>query len=206
MEKLETIRVEGGDWAHMRVDAGDHVRITALEGPQVADLWAFDADDNSIFLSAEHTRSTLQKLMPAVGDALYSNRRHAMLTVIEDTSPGIHDFLMSACDPRRYEILGHEGYHKSCAENLCKAMDDAGAIAHELPSPFNTFQNVDIGADGSITIVSPKVEAGQYVEMRAENDLLLVISACPMDIADTNGPDGKTRPILLERLHSNGHA
>lgn len=200
MQAKETIRIEGGDYGHMRVAAGERVRITAVEGPQVADLWAFDARDTNIFLSAEHTRSTLEKLSPAVGDALYSNRRQAMLRVVEDTSPGTHDFLMSACDPRRYELLGHEGYHKSCAENLCKAMDEAGATAHELPSPFNTFQNVAIRADKTIAIIPPEVKAGQYVEMRAEQDLLIIISACPMDIADTNGPDGKTRPILLERL------
>lgn len=197
MKVKQQIKIDGGNYAHMQVAQGEHIRITAIEGPQVADLWAFDPTDTSIFLSAEHTRSTLEKLMPSVGDALYSNRRHAMLSVVEDTSPGTHDFLMSACDPRRYEILGHQGYHKSCAENLCKAMDDASVIAHELPSPFNTFQNVEVHADTSITIVPPKVEAGQYIEMRAESDLLIIISACPMDIADTNGPDGKTRPILL---------
>ena len=200
MDTKEQIKIEGGDWGHMKVSKGDHIRITALEGPQVADLWAFDAKDTNIFLSAEHTRSTLEKLMPSVGDALYSNRRHAMLRVVEDTSPGTHDFLMSACDPRRYELLGHEGYHKSCAENLCKAMEDAGLTAHELPSPFNTFQNVKVSADTSIAIVPPKVKAGQYIQMRAENDLLIIISACPMDIADTNGPDGKTRPIKLEKF------
>ncbi len=140
MNVKEEIRIEGSDWGHMKVAKGEHIRITAIEGPQVADLWAFAQDDTNIFLSAKHTRSTLEKLMPAVGDALYSNRREAMLTVVEDTSPGTHDMLMSACDPRRYEILGHEGYHKSCAENLCRAMDDIGATAHELPSPFNTFQ------------------------------------------------------------------
>lgn len=200
MSAKEIIKIEGGDWANMQVSKGEHIRVTAIEGPQVADLWAFDPNDTTIFLSAEHTRSTLEKLMPAVGDALYSNRRHAMLTVVEDTSPGRHDFLMSACDPRRYEILGHQGYHKSCAENLCKAMDDAGVIAHELPSPFNTFQNVEVMPDSTIAIVPPKVKAGEYIEMRAEADLLIVISACPMDIAKTNGPDGKTRPIRLERL------
>jgi len=200
MDIKEEQTIAGGDWGHMTVSKGEHIRITAMEGPQVADLWAFDTRDTNIFLSAEHTRSTLEKLMPAVGDALYSNRRHAMLTVVEDTSPGTHDFLMSACDPRRYELLGHEGYHKSCAENLCKAMDDAGCVAHELPSPFNTFQNVEARPDGSIAIIPPQVEAGQYIKMRAESDLLIVISACPMDIADTNGPDGKTRPIRLERF------
>jgi len=200
MDIREEQVVEGGFGGHMHVSAGEHVRITNLEGSQVCDFWAFSRASTGEFLSAEHTRSTLQKLVPAVGDSLFSNRRHAMLTVTEDTSPGTHVFLMSACCPRRYELLGHVGYHRSCAENLCLVMDEAGATAHELPSPFNIFQNVEIGEGWHIDIVPPEVEAGQYLEMRAESDLLVVISACPMDIAMTNGPDGKTRPIRLERL------
>lgn len=192
------MKIEGGYWAHMRVKEGQHVRVTCPEGSQVCDFWAFVDGDPSQFLSAEHTRTTMGKLIPQVGDRLYSNRRFPLLTVTEDTSPGRHDLLMSACDPRRYELLGHEGYHRSCAENLCLAMDDAGEVAHEIPSPFNIFQNVTIGTSGELEIVPPEVLAGQYLEMRAECDLLVVISACPMDIAKTNGPDGKTRPILLE--------
>ncbi|MEM7376685.1 MAG: urea carboxylase-associated family protein [Pseudomonadota bacterium] len=200
MQVQEALTVEGGYGASLRVAAGEHVRITNLEGSQVCDFWAFSQADNAEFLSAEHTRSTLQKLVPAVGDALYSNRRHAMLTVTEDTSPGVHDLLMSACCPRRYELLGHDGYHRSCAENFCVALEDAGVIAQELPSPFNIFQSVDILDGSRIEIVPPTVQAGQFLEMRAEYDLLAVVSACPMDIAMTNGPDGQVRPVRLERL------
>ncbi|MEM9277480.1 MAG: urea carboxylase-associated family protein [Pseudomonadota bacterium] len=196
----QEIIVEGGFGAHMHIANGEHVRITCIEGSQVCDFWAFLQDDTNEFLSAEHTRSTLEKLVPATGDQLFSNRRHAMLTITKDTSSGSHDLLMSACDPRRYELLGHEGYHRSCAENFCIAMNEAGVTAHELPSPLNIFQNVEIGSDGNIAIIPPAVEAGQYIDMRAEADLLVVVSACPMDIAMTNGPDGKTRPIKLERL------
>ncbi len=195
--KQETI-IEGGFWTQVKVAAGDRIRVTAIEGPQVADFWAFHADDMSVFLSAEHTRSTLEKLMPEIGDSLYSNFRYPILTVLEDTSPGTHDMLMSACDPRRYEILGHVGYHRSCKENFFLAMEEAGTKAPELPSPFNIFQNVSITNGNNIAIVPPEVKAGQYLEMKAESDLLIVISACPMDIADTNGPDGVVRPIKLE--------
>ena len=200
MQVKQELVVEGGFGGHMNIAAGEHVRVTNLEGSQVCDFWAFVQGDTNEFLSAEHTRSTLEKLVPSVGDQLYSNRRHAMLSVVEDTSPGTHDLLMSACCPRRYELLGHEGYHRSCAENLCLVMDEAGEMAHELPSPFNIFQNVEIQSESRIAIVPPKVAAGEYLEMRAECDLLAVISACPMDLAMTNGPDGKTRPIKLERL------
>lgn len=200
MKTLTSIDIAPGHWGQARIDSGQHVRVTCPEGSQVADFWAFDPQDSSIFLSAEHTRSTLEKLVPKVGDSVYSNRRQPMLTIVEDTSPGTHDLLMSACDPRRYEILGVEDYHKSCAENLCHAMDEAGMITHELPSPFNIFQNVTVSEDGELAIVPPQVQAGQYLEMVAETDLLAIVSACPMDVAKTNGPDGKIRPILLEVL------
>lgn len=200
MNVIEEVIVEGGHGGHISLGDGEHLRVTNVEGSQVCDFWAFVDDDTNEFLSAEHTRSTLEKIVPAVGDQLYSNRRHPLLTIVEDTSPGTHDLLMSACDPRRYELLGHEGYHRSCAENLCLMMDAAGAKAHELPSPLNIFQNVEIYSDQKISIVPPEVKAGQYLEMRAETDLLVVVSACPMDIAMTNGPQGGTRPIRLERF------
>ena len=200
MEAVEHVLIEAGHGASLELGKGEHIRISCPEGSQVADFWAFDPKDTSIFLSAEHTRSSLEKVVPAVGDTLYSNRRYPLLTIVKDTSPGTHDLLMSACDPRRYVLLGHEGYHRSCAENLCKAMDNAGKTAHELPSPFNVFQNVTIAENGALAIVPPTVEPGQYLQMEAESDLLVVVSACPMDIAETNGPDGTTRPILLERF------
>ncbi|MEM7067710.1 MAG: urea carboxylase-associated family protein [Pseudomonadota bacterium] len=200
MKVLHELTVQGGYGGHMHIAAGEHIRITNVEGSQVCDFWAFVENDTSEFLSAEHTRSTLEKLVPEVGDQIFSNRRHAMLTLVEDTSPGTHDLLMSACCPRRYELLGHDGYHRSCAENLCIVMEEADTTAHELPSPFNIFQNVEIYEGGQIAIVPPMVAAGQYLEMRAECDLLAVVSACPMDIAMTNGPDGKTGPIKLERI------
>ena len=200
MKSAEKKWIEAGHGASLEVGQGEHIRVSCPEGSQVADFWAFDPQDCGIFLSAEHTRSTLEKLVPEAGDCLYSNRRHALLTIVEDTSPKTHDLLMSACDPRRYVLLGHEGHHRSCAENLCHVMEEAGKTTHELPSPFNIFQNVVIGDNGSLSIDPPRVEPGEYLEMRAETDLLVVVSACPMDLAETNGPDGTTRPIEIERL------
>ncbi len=199
MELVEELVVKAGHGGTMNLSKGETIRISCPEGSQVADFWAFDTRDTSVFLSAEHTRSTLEKLVPKIGDRLYSNRRFPMLTIVEDTSPGAHDFLMSACDPRRYELLGHVGYHRSCAENLCVAMEAAGKTAHALPSPFNIFQNVSVGSNGELAIIAPKVQPGQYLEMRCETDVLVIVSACPMDIAKTNGRDGTTKPIKIMR-------
>lgn len=200
MNVLDEIRIDGGHGGSINLEKGDLLRVTNLEGSQVADLWAFSLPDAASFISTEHTRSCLEKLVPQVGDSLFSEKRHPMLTILEDNSPGHHDMLMSACDARRYELLGHKGYHRSCADNLREVMKKIGLEHDELPSPFNTFQNVTVSSGNKLAIIPPVVKAGDNILFRAEMDLVVVVSACPMDIAMTNGPDGKTRPILLERI------
>lgn len=192
------IIIQGSYSGAISVSGGETINVINLEGSQVADLWAFTDKQASEFLSTEHTRSCLNKLVPQVGDSLYSNLRHPLLTIVADTSPGDHDMLMSACDIRRYELLGHEGYHRSCTDNLHETLEAEGIDCKETPSPFNVFQRVDLDDSGNLAINPPHVKTGDTLSLRAERDVIVIVSACPMDIAMTNGPDGKTRPIKLE--------
>ena len=188
-------RVVAGTGRAFQVPAGHLAEIAAPEGPQVADTWAFALPDLGEFLSTEHTRSCLDRLAPRAGEAFYSNRRRPILTVVEDTSPGCHDLLMSACDVGRYTLLGHRGYHANCIDNLKAALKELGRQAPELPSPVNVFENVTIGTDGTLHIEPPQVRPGESLTLRAEMDLVLVVSACPMDIVLTNGLDRRPKPI-----------
>ena len=200
MDVLETVEIAGGHGGHVRLTVGQSLCIVNLEGSQVADFWAFAQADPNEFLSTEHTRSCLQKLIPAAGDMIYSNLRRAMFTITADTSPGIHDMLLSACDEQRYALLGHAGYHRNCVDNLTQEMQRAGAALPDVPSPFNIFEHVRIGDGGSLSIEPPVVEAGQSITLQAELDVLCVVSACPMDIALTNGPDRRSKPLQLQIL------
>jgi uncharacterized protein YcgI (DUF1989 family) len=85
------------------VEAGRIVRVINTHGQQVVDTWAFNRHDVAEFMSMEHTRSFLRRLIPRVGDALVTNRRRPILTIVDDTSGGIHDTLLAACDRYRYE-------------------------------------------------------------------------------------------------------
>ncbi|MEM9677218.1 MAG: urea carboxylase-associated family protein, partial [Pseudomonadota bacterium] len=131
----EEILIQGGAADGLLLAEGDQFRITNLEGSQVVDLWAFVQPGIAEYLSTEHTRSCLQKLVPGVGDTLYTNQRRSVLTMVEDTSPGVHDMLLSACDERRYELLGHDGYHKNCADNLRHTAGEHGHTLEDVPSP-----------------------------------------------------------------------
>ena len=196
----EPITIPGARAKAFRLMQGEQIRVVNLEGSQVVDAWAFCTPDLDEFMSNEHSRSCLEKLIPGVGDALYSNRRRPILSIVEDTSPGIHDLLLSACDIDRYRLLGVEGYHRNCADNLVEAMAELNLIPPEIPSPFNIFENVRITDSGDLSIEAPLVAAGESISLRAELDIVLALSCCPMDIAMTNGPDRRSKPALVEWL------
>ena len=83
------------------------IEIINTHGKQVVDTWAFESQNLTSHLSMEHTRASLQKLSIAVGDTLLSNNRAPLLTVVADTTPGVHDTLIAACDKTRYEQVSY---------------------------------------------------------------------------------------------------
>lgn len=190
--------VPAGQGRAVRVGAAERIRIGLPEGPQVADLFAFVSGHLSEFLSTEHTRSCLDGLAPHEGEAFYSNRRRPLLLLVEDSSPGVHDLLLSACDQQRYALLGHVGPHRSCVENLFEAMRELDLMPPEVPSPVNLFEKVAIGKGGKLTIQPPPAKRGDFVILEALVDLVVVVSACPMDIVPTNGTDLQPKSIAVE--------
>ncbi len=171
--------------------AGQKIKVINTHGEQVVDTWAFAREDLNEFMSMEHSRATLVKLMPALGDHLYTNRRRPILTLVEDTSPGIHDTLMAACDDYRYKLLGCTEYHDNCTDNLAAAMCEIGLKAPETPSPWNLFMNIPWSADGALAFEPPLTRPGDYVVLEAKLDLVIAFSACPQDILPVNGKAGR---------------
>lgn len=159
-------------------------RIINHLGQQVGDFWAFRDGDTAELLSMEHMRPTLARLTPRPGDGLISNRRRPLLELIEDSSPGVHDTLIASCDRNRYAMLGHQGYHDNCSDNLRMAM---AALGEELPCPFNIWMNTPPRPDGGIDWLEPLTKPGDFLRIRAVEDSILVLSCCPMDLLPING-------------------
>jgi uncharacterized protein YcgI (DUF1989 family) len=82
----------------VRVKAGQTIRIINTHGTQVCDTWIFNANHLDEFLSFEHVRASLDKVIPHAGDPLMTNHRRPIAEFVTDTSPGVHDTLMAACD------------------------------------------------------------------------------------------------------------
>jgi uncharacterized protein YcgI (DUF1989 family) len=143
-------------------------------------------------MSNEHTRAHSLHLVPRPGDVLRTNKRRPILTLTEDTSGGIHDTLIAACDRYRYAFLGVQGYHDNCTDNLFAGMAELGLKPAEVPSPLNLFMNIPWSAEGQLGFAAPpRPIPGGYVRLRAEMDLVIAFSACPQDILPINGTAGK---------------
>ena len=172
--------------------AGQRLQIVNRDGGQVVDWWALahPRDGEDEYASMEHTRAALRRLVPRVGDAIYSTRRRALVTLVEDTSPGVHDTLIAACDPERYRLLGGAPDHPSCAQNFAAAIAEHGRSLSRAPAPLNLFMAIPWSVDGELDFVASPARAGDSVTFRAEMDVLVVVSACPMDLNPINATMG----------------
>jgi uncharacterized protein YcgI (DUF1989 family) len=186
-QAAEKITIPARHGKAARVRKGQIVRVINTHGEQVVDTWAFNAHDTREFMSMEHSRAAMGKIMPAVGDAFVTNRRRPILTVVEDTTPGVHDTLIAACDTYRYQGLGCREYHENCTDNLAAALRALGETAPETPCPLNLFMNIPVSADNRVEFRPPLSKPNQYIALRAEIDLIIAFSACPQDMIPING-------------------
>lgn len=180
------------------VAKGQKIKLINTHGEQVVDTWAYNANDISEYMSMEATRTTIQKMRPGVGDVLYTNNRNPIMTLIEDTSPGIHDTLIAACDSYRYRLLGCTEYHDNCSDNLKAAMDVHDLDITHTPCPLNMFMNIPWTEAGDILFEAPVTRPGDYAIFRAEMDLIIAFSACPQDMMPVNGVDASPTSANFE--------
>lgn len=169
------------------VRQGQTVKVINTKGQQVVDTWAFNVDDLHEFMSMEHSRVSLGGIIPKVGGALVTNKRRPIMTLVEDTSGGVHDTLLAACDRYRYEGLGCTEYHDNCTDNLAAGLAELGLTPPEIPAPLNLFMNIPVIDGNAIDYRPPVSTPGSYVALRAEMDCIVAFSACPQDMVPING-------------------
>ena len=166
------------------------------------------------YMSMMHSRASTLHLCPQVGDTLVSNLRAPLLTVVEDTSPGTHDTLIAACDPQRYRELGVKKWeeHGSCSENCVLALKEinersglkgkraigSDVTVNTVPAPLNLFMNIPWTKEGEISFEAPTTKRGDYIKLRAERDVVVVMSACPQDVLAINGHKPMVAHFVVE--------
>jgi hypothetical protein len=174
-----------------RLRAGDVLRVYDPLGEQVADLFAFRDGDPACSLSSGRSIDYAGKIYLSRGDLLYANDSREMFTIIADTV-GRHDFLLTPCSQEMFEKLYRcQGHHPSCFENLCIAFAPHGIHPQQISTTFNIFMNVAVDPDGSVRVLPPTSRPGDFIELRAEMDLVCGLTACSAEQSN----NGAFKPI-----------
>ena len=173
----------------VRVPKGAVLEVVDLEGKQVGDLIAWSEGDPSVYFSPAHTVSCNASIRLEVGSQLFSNHRDPMFTVLRD-DVGKHDLVVPCCDPERYSRDFGIVDHGSCLENLEQARDLLG-VERELHGEmaWNVFMHNRVTDEGKVVTDPAAHPAGSRIALRAEMDLVVLLSACPQDLTPCNDFD-----------------
>ncbi len=181
------------------VEQGQILRIVDLEGNQAVDTLFYNAHNTEERYSAVDTIRAQGNIYLTTGTPLRSNLGASMLTIIEDTC-GRHDTLGGACSAEsntvRYAL--EKRHMHSCRDNflLALARHDRGLSKRDLPSNINFFMNVPVTSDGALRFEDGISAAGRYVQLRAQMDVLVLISNCPQ----LNNPCNAFNPTPIQIL------
>ncbi len=164
--------------------SGETLVVIDPSGEQVADLFAFARGDVNESFSSGRTIDYASTIYLTTGHILYSNRSNPMFTILEDTV-GRHDVLLTPCSRETFAIIyGRRDPHPSCFANLASAFEPFGVAADAIGTTFNMFMNVAVAPDGRIDVRPPRSRAGDRIELRAERDLIVGLTACSAEMSN----------------------
>lgn len=194
----DAIVLAGEPWIHV-IAKGQHLRIIDLEGNQAADTLFFNAGDYEDRYSAQDTIRAQKNIYLTTGTKLMSSKGNVLLTIVDDTC-GRHDTLGGACSTEsnmvRYAI--EKRHMHACRQSFVKAALawGNGLEKRDLPPNINFFMNVPVTPQGGLTFQDGVSGPGKYVELRAETNVLALISNCPQ----LNNPCNAYNPTPIRVL------
>jgi len=196
--------VEAGDPFVLEVEQGQVIRIVDLEGNQAVDTLFYNARDYADRYSAQDTIREQRSLYLTTGTKLISTEGHVLLTIVADTC-GRHDTLGGACAAESNMVryaLEKRSMH-ACRQSFLKGIQhwNKGMDKRDITSSINFFMNVPVTPEGGLTFEDGVSDAGKYVELRAEMDVLMLISNCPQ----LNNPCNAYNPTPVQILIWDAH-
>jgi urea carboxylase-associated protein 1 len=195
---LDTVVPAGEPWIG-RIPRGHIFRIVDLEGNQAVDTLFFNAADVRERYDAAQTIRAQGNLYLTTGTVLRSSEGRALLTIVADTC-GRHDTVGGACSAESNTVRygDHTRYMHACRDSFLRAVAHAELplTKRDLSANINFFMNVPITPEGGLTFEDGVSAGGKYVEMRAELDVLCLISNCPQ----LNNPCNAYNPTPVRLL------
>jgi urea carboxylase-associated protein 1 len=186
------LTVAPGDGWIGELEAGQHLRIVDLYGNQAVDTLFYDAHDYANRYSALDTVRGQGAIYLTTGSRLLTGRGDSLATIVADTC-GRHDTLGGACSQESNVVRygEHTRHMHACRQTfLTQALAwGRGLDKRDLAANINFFMNVPVTAEGGLTFEDGLSAPGKYLELRADRDMLVLISNCPQLNNPCNGYD-----------------
>ena len=174
-----------GHWGRV-IRQGQILRIIDLEGQQAVDFLCYSAADPSERYNAADTMKYAGTIFLTAGHGIYSDMGRRLFTIVEDTC-GRHDTIGGCCSAESNEVRYGVTGAPSCRQNFLRALAPFGLGKKDIVANLNWFMNVPVGPDGAMAIADGLSKPGDHVDLRAEVDVLAVLSNCPQTRNPCNG-------------------
>lgn len=184
-------------WSYV-VSAGQTLEIIDVDGNQAVDFLVYDSHDTSLAYSAQSTLQGQDSIFLTTGSVLRDNEYGPLMTVVAD-HVGRHDTLGGACSKESNSLrYGHHTWSQhACAENFMAEVSRWGMGKRDHVSNINWYMNVPVDPDGALGIVDGISAPGLSLTLRAERDVLVVISNCPQINNPCNGFDPSRAEVIV---------
>ena len=189
--------VEAGDGWMRVVTSGQHLRIVDSDGNQAVDTLFYDAHDPAERYSAQDTIREQGSIYLTTGSRLLTGSGAPLMTIVADTV-GRHDTLGGACSQESNVVRygEHTRHQHACRQTFMAEALAWGLEKRDLTHNVNFFMNVPVSPDGKLTFEDGLSAPGKYVELRAERDVIVLISNCPQ----LNNPCNAYNPTPIRLL------
>jgi urea carboxylase-associated protein 1 len=175
----------GRPWARV-IRKGEILRLVDLEGQQAVDFICFNAANPAERYNAADTMKIQGSIYLTAGTALYSDMGNKLFTVIADTC-GRHDTIGGCCSAESNFVRYGVKNTPNCRDNFLAALGKFGLGKKDIVANVNFFMYVPVGGDGAMAIADGISKPGSHVDLRAEMDVLAVLSNCPQMNNPANG-------------------
>lgn len=191
------VTVYAGEGKMLPLKKGQVLRLIDVEGNQSGDVQIYNAHDTGERYSAPNTITNQANTMIELGTVIYSNDNNPMLTVIADTC-GEHDTLGSGCSAEGNVVryTDKTRYMHSCRDTFVRTLEDYDMSKHDQVCNLNFFTKVILDDKGRLEFADGISEPGKYIEMRAEMDVLFLLSDC----SQLNNPCNDYNPTPIRMV------
>ena len=184
-----------GSWSGV-LKKGQMMRIVDLEGKQAVDFLCYNAHNYEDRYAAADTMKINQRgIFLSTGTVLYSVGLTPLFTIVADTC-GKHDTIGGCCSAALNTFRYGVGYQHNCRDNFLAELKKYGMGPKDIPANVNFFMYVPIGENGEMDMGPSISKPGDYVDLRADSDVLAVISNCPQ----MNNPVNDFNPTAVRSL------